>query len=69
MNPLRQQMIDIMSYRNYSPRTHQTYLGHVKNLALYYHRSPEEITEEEVEQWLMFLFLKKNNRHLYVMRR
>jgi site-specific recombinase XerD len=59
MNPLRQQMIDLMSFRNYSPRTHQTYLGHVKNLALYYHRSPEEITEEEVEQWLMFLFLKK----------
>jgi len=59
MNPLRQQMIDLMSYRNYSPRTHETYLGHVKHLADYYHRSPEQISEKEVEQWLMFLSLTK----------
>jgi integrase/recombinase XerD len=59
MNLLRQQMIDLMSFRNYSPRTHETYLGHVKNLAIYYHRSPDKISEKEVEQWLMFLFLNK----------
>jgi len=59
MNPLRQQMIELMSYRNYSPRTHEAYLGHVIHLTDYYHRSPEKITGKEVEQWLMFLFLKK----------
>jgi len=59
MNPLRQQMIDLMTYRNYSPRTHEAYLGHATHLTAYYHRSPEQITEKEVEQWLMFLFLKK----------
>ena len=59
MNPLRQQMVELMTYRNYSLRTHEAYLYHVKHLASYYHRSPEQITEKEVEQWLMFLFLKK----------
>jgi integrase/recombinase XerD len=59
MNPLRQQMVELMTYRNYSLRTHEAYLYHVKHLASYYHRSPEKITEKEVEQWLMFLFLKK----------
>jgi site-specific recombinase XerD len=59
MNPLRQKMIDLLTYRNYSPCTHEAYLGHVKHLAEYYHRSPEQISEEEVKQWLMFLFLTK----------
>jgi hypothetical protein len=57
MNPLRQKMIDILTYSNYSQCTHEAYLGHVKHLAEYYHRSPEQISEEEVKQWLMFLFL------------
>lgn len=59
MNPLRQQMIDLMTYRNFSPRTHESYLGAISRLADYYHRSPELITPEEIQQWLMFLFLKK----------
>jgi integrase/recombinase XerD len=52
-------MIELMTYHNYSLRTHEAYLYHVNHLARYYHRSPEQITEKEVEQWLMFLFLKK----------
>jgi integrase/recombinase XerD len=59
MNPLRQQMIELMTYRNFSPRTHEVYLSHIIHLAKFYKRSPEKITSEEVQQWLKFLFLNK----------
>ncbi len=59
MNPLRQQMVDLMTYRNFSLRTVESYLSHVTHLAKFYNRSPEQITSEEAQQWLMFLFLNK----------
>ena len=58
MSTIRQNMIDLMTFRNFSPRTHEAYFGAVFRLAKYYDRSPEKITEEEVKQWLMQLFLK-----------
>lgn len=61
MTPLRQQMIDAMLVRGFSPRTHQSYLSAVAGLARYYHRSPEQISLAEIEAY--FLYLVKE-RHL-----
>ncbi|MEW8148414.1 MAG: phage integrase N-terminal SAM-like domain-containing protein [Candidatus Thiodiazotropha endolucinida] len=36
MTQLREQMIDAMTVRGFSPRTHQSYLMAVKDLARYY---------------------------------
>ena len=60
MTPLRQQMINIMTYRNFSLKTHEVYLGWVFCLAKHYRRAPEEISETEIEQWLMHLVLKQH---------
>ena len=61
MTPLRQQMIDAMTVRGFSPRTHESYLYAVTQLAAYYHRSPDQITIDEQRAW--FLYLVKE-RHL-----
>lgn len=61
MTPLRQQMIDAMTVRGFSPRTHQSYLFAVTALATYYKRSPDRITPDELREW--FLYLVKE-RHL-----
>jgi integrase/recombinase XerD len=61
MTPLRQQMIDAMTVRGFSPRTHQSYLIAVKELSSYFRRSPDQITIEELRAW--FLHLVKE-RHL-----
>lgn len=53
MNPLRQKMIDLMTFRQFSPKTHQAYLIAVTKLSGYYHRSPEQITSDEVKHWLI----------------
>lgn len=53
MTPLRQQMIDLMNFRQFSPKTHQAYLSAVTRLSAHYHRTPEQISAEEVKHWLM----------------
>lgn len=61
MTPLRQKMIDAMQERGMSPRTHRSYLSAVTDLARYYHRSPDQMSGEELQAF--FLYLVKE-RHL-----
>ena len=55
MSPLRQQMIDALRVRGYSPRTRDSYLYAVAKLAAYYHRSPDKLTVDEVAAHLQYL--------------
>ncbi len=55
MTPLRQRMIEAMQLRGFSPRTQQSYLSVVQQLALYYHKSPDIITEDELRHYFLFL--------------
>ncbi len=48
MTPLRQRMIEDMQLRGLSEATQQSYVGAVKQLAQYYGKSPEQLTEEEL---------------------
>ncbi len=60
MTPLRQKMIDLMSFRQFSPKTHKAYLAAVTKLTTYYHRSPEQITLQEIKSWLIEAANKQN---------
>jgi integrase/recombinase XerD len=53
MTPLRQKMLDIMHFQNLSKKTCQSYLFAVRTLAQYYNRSPELISENEVQSWIL----------------
>lgn len=55
MTPLRQQMIEAMRQRGFSPRTHQSYLGAVSALAQYYRRSPAKLSVEELQGYFNYL--------------
>ena len=61
MTPLRQKMIDAMLVRGFSPKTHKSYLFAANSLARYYHRSPDQISLEEIKAY--FIYLVKE-RHL-----
>ena len=61
MTPLRQTMIDAMLVRGMSPRTQRSYLMAVTELAKYFHRSPDQLSGEELQGF--FLALVKE-RHL-----
>jgi len=58
--PLRQKMIEDMQLRSFAAKTQQAYLLAVSQLARHYHKSPDQISEEELRQYFLFL---KNEKH------
>ncbi|MCI4680412.1 phage integrase N-terminal SAM-like domain-containing protein [Rhodoblastus acidophilus] len=55
MTSLRSQMIEDMKSAGLTPRTQAVYLDAVRRLAAHYHRSPAELSEEEVRRYLLGL--------------
>ena len=60
MTPLRQRMIEDMQLRGLSPKTQRAYVRVVRDLAVYYDKSPDKIEEEELRTY--FLYLKNEKR-------
>ena len=55
MSPLRQQMIDAMLVRGFSPQTHKSYLAAVTDLSRHYQRSPDKVSLEEIQAYILYL--------------
>ena len=61
MSPLRQRMIDLMMVKNFSPTTQKSYLYGVVSLVKYYRKSPELLTQNDLQDYLIYLV---KDRHL-----
>ena len=61
MTVLRQRMIEDMQLGGLAERTRQSYVGAVCQLARYYGKSPDQISEEELRQY--FLYLKNDKQY------
>lgn len=59
MTSYRQRMIEDMQLRGLSPTTQKMYVAVVRQLAEYYGKSPDQIDEEELRQYFLYL---KNER-------
>jgi len=55
MTKLRQQMDDDMLVRGCADRTRESYLEAVTGLARFYRRSPDQITDAEIQAYLVHL--------------
>jgi site-specific recombinase XerD len=53
-------MIEDMQLRGFAERTQEAYLSAVRQLAKHYRKSPDQIEEEELRQYFLFL---KNEKH------
>jgi len=60
MTALRQKMLEDMQLRGLAKRTQEAYLHAVRQLAKHYHKPPDQIGEEELRQYFLFL---KNEKH------
>ncbi len=60
MTPLRQRLLEDMQLRGLSAKTQQAYVCAVQQLAVHYRKSPDQITEEELR--LYFLYLRNEKR-------
>jgi site-specific recombinase XerD len=55
MSKLRQKLIQEMVLRGFSPRTQEAYVAAVYQLAKYFHRAPEELSDEQIREYLLYL--------------
>lgn len=55
MSPLRLRMIEDMRLAGLAPTTQITYIDAVRQLAEYYRRSPDQLSEEEVRGYILDL--------------
>jgi len=61
MGKLRDQMLVDLQLCGAKPRTQKTYLREAENLAKYFNRSPAELGEDELKEYLLYLM---KERHL-----
>src|SRR4029453_30562 len=59
MSDPRTRMIRDMTVRVFSPSTHEAYIGQVVQLARYYKRSPDQLTNDEVQAYLAYLIQER----------
>ena len=63
MTALRERMTEDLILRGLSLNTQAAYLRAVTQLARYYRRSPERISEREVAAYLLHLYREKGRSH------
>jgi integrase/recombinase XerD len=61
MTPLREKMIKAMELRNLAKNTQRGYLTAVTGLSRHYHQSPDKLTKDEIEDYLLYLKNDKGN--------
>lgn len=61
MTPLRQKMIEDLQLRGKSKRTQESYVRVVRQLAEYYGKPPDQLNDEELRQYFLYL---QNERKL-----
>ena len=59
MTSLRQQRIRELELQRKSPRTIVAYVSAVEQLAAHFHRSPDQITLEEIRTFIHFLVTER----------
>ena len=59
MTALRIRFLEDMQLHGYSPKTQSCYVGAVRGLARFFHKSPDQISEEELRRYFLHLTLEK----------
>jgi len=59
MGRLHDQMKRDLELKDYSPKTRSCYLASVKSFALHFHRSPAELADQEIREYLHYLITDK----------
>jgi integrase/recombinase XerD len=59
MTPLRQRMLEDLQLHGYSTATQEAYVRAVRALAAYFAKAPDQITEEELRQYFLYLTQEK----------
>ncbi len=59
METLREQMVTELQLRGITPKTQKAYLKEVRDFALHFNKSPEQMGEEEIRKYLLYILNEK----------
>ena len=59
MGILRERMIEEMKLRNFSTATQESYVYAVSRLARYHHKSPDQLSKEDIRAFLVHLTMER----------
>ena len=59
MGILRDRMVEEMKLRNFSPATQESYVYAVSRLARYHHKSPDQLSKEDIRAFLVHLTVER----------
>ena len=59
MTELRRKFENYLILRRYSPKTSKAYVNAVKSLAEYYMKSPDRLTDQQIQDYLLYLLKEK----------
>ena len=59
MGVLRDRMVEEMKLRNFSPATQESYVYAVSRLARYHHKSPDQLSKEDIRAFLVHLTVER----------
>lgn len=60
MTPLRQRMLEDMQLRGCSARTQEAYVHAVRQLAVHFHKPPDQLTEDHLREYFLSLATVKH---------
>ena len=60
MGILRDRMVEEMKLRNFSPATQVSYVYAVSRLARYHHKSPDQLSKEDIRAFLVHLTVERS---------
>jgi hypothetical protein len=63
MTTLRQQFIRELVIRGTSPRTQESYVAAVYGLAKHYHKAPDQISDEQIKDYMFYLASERKLAH------
>ncbi len=70
MTELRRRFLDDMTLHGLAPTTHKVYLNAVEQLARHYHRSPDQLSEQDLRDYFTYLVKKRrvaeSTLHTYI---
>lgn len=66
MTPLREKMIRDMQIKGFAEKTQDTYLKYVAAYAKYYQKSPEDLGDEDIKNYLHYLIKDKGVSKSYI---
>ena len=55
MTALRKCFQNHLTFKRFSPKTHEAYIGAVKGLATHYGKSPDKLSDEQIQDYFVYL--------------